>query len=481
VTLGLIFAAAAAGSLLASWLLVSRLERIGERLGLSEALLGIVAALAADAPEITAAIAALTSHQQRIGAGVVLGSNVFNLAALLGLGAVVAGRIGLHRRVVALSGSVALWVAAVCVLVVGGALAPLAGLILAAAGLTLYLVILGSGGRVRWLRPAWRAWLRSAVAEEEVELEDAIRPQPGRWPDVGAAAVALAVVVGASIVMERAAASLGRSAGIPEILTGGLVLAAVTSLPNAVAAVYLASRGRGAATLSTALNSNTLNVVAGLLLPGAVLGLGAYSGQAMLVTLWYAGLTLAVLLLCWRHNGLGRGSGATVIAAYAAFVGCAVSSGYVQDQSPAVIGGLSALSAAALAAALLPGRGRPGGAARSDASLLPRWTARQVWLASLLAVALAAAADAATGHRVVLIGLLVVGPCLALLSGRWLPTAATSGCACGLAVVLGWPDGIWATGTHLSFVAAIAVVAAVATGGAAMIDHARRLRAPDRR
>jgi hypothetical protein len=81
----------------------------------------------------------------------------------------------------------------------------------------------------------------------------------------------------------------------------------------------------------------------------------------------------------------------------------------------------------------------------------------------------------------VLIGLLVVGPCLALLSGRWLPTAATSGCACGLAVVLGWPDGIWATGTHLSFVAAIAVVAAVATGGAAMIDHARRPRAPDRR
>ena len=91
--------------MLTSWLLVSRLERIGEWLGLSEALLGIVAALAADAPEITAAITALTSHQQRIGAGVVLGSNVFNLAALLGLGAVVAGRIGLHRRVVVLSGS----------------------------------------------------------------------------------------------------------------------------------------------------------------------------------------------------------------------------------------------------------------------------------------------------------------------------------------------------------------------------------------
>ena len=44
------FAAGAVVSLATSWLLVSRLERVGERLGLSEALLGLGAALAADAP-----------------------------------------------------------------------------------------------------------------------------------------------------------------------------------------------------------------------------------------------------------------------------------------------------------------------------------------------------------------------------------------------------------------------------------------------
>ena len=49
------------------------------------------------------------------------------------------------------------------------------------------------------------------------------------------------------------------------------MLAAVTSLPNAVAAVYLARRGRAAATLSEALNSNTINVLAGLLLPAALI------------------------------------------------------------------------------------------------------------------------------------------------------------------------------------------------------------------
>ncbi len=88
-----VFLVAAAVSLSASYLVVTRLERIGERLGLSEALLGVLAALAGDAPEITAAVTALRMHQNKVGAGVIIGSNVFNLAALLGLGAVVAGRM----------------------------------------------------------------------------------------------------------------------------------------------------------------------------------------------------------------------------------------------------------------------------------------------------------------------------------------------------------------------------------------------------
>ena len=63
--------------------------------------------------------------------------------------------------------------------------------------------------------------------------------------------------------MERAATQLGASTASGSIVVGGLVLAAVTSLPNAVAAAYLAGRGRGAAVLSTSLNSNAFNVIAG--------------------------------------------------------------------------------------------------------------------------------------------------------------------------------------------------------------------------
>ena len=115
-----VFVVGAVVSLATSWVLVTRLERVGERLGFSEASLGMVAALAADTPEITASITAIAHHQQTVGAGVVLGSNVFNLAALLGLGAVAAGRINLHRKVVVLGGTVAVIVGVACLLSVGG-------------------------------------------------------------------------------------------------------------------------------------------------------------------------------------------------------------------------------------------------------------------------------------------------------------------------------------------------------------------------
>ena len=318
-----LFCAGVVVSLAASWLLVSRLERLGERAGFSEAWLGLVAALAADAPEITSAVTALSRGQASVGAGVVIGSNVFNLAALLGLAAVVAGWIGFHRRVVVLAGVPAVWVAVVCLLTVAAVVAPVGGLALTAVVLVPYVVVLGMRrARMERLRlPAgWVRWLVAAVHEEETELAEAIRPRRGTWHDAVAATAALVAVVGASTVMEVAATDAGRRYAVADIVTGGLVLAVVTSLPNAVSAVYLARRGRGAAVLSIALNSNAINVVAGLLIPACLAGLGPRSGQGTLVAAWYAGLTVLALALAFRGRGLGRLSGSVIIAGYLAFV-----------------------------------------------------------------------------------------------------------------------------------------------------------------
>jgi cation:H+ antiporter len=323
VALFLGFAAGAAVSLSTSWLLVTRLERIGERLGLTEGLLGVIAALAADAPEVTSAVTALVHHQQHVGAGVVIGSNAFNLAALLGLSAIVAGRIRLHRRVVVLGGVVGSWVATVCLLTVTGGVGALAGLLLCLLALVPYLILLGAG-RARLARtalaPRWERWLAIAVVEEEMELTTAIRPQRGRPLDAAVACLALLVVVGASVVMEQTASALGSRYHVPQIVTGGITLAAVTSLPNAVAAVYLAARGRGAATLSITLNSNALNVLAGLLIPGALIGLGPPASQITQIAVWYLALTAGSLVLAYHGRGLRRSSGTAIVLGYLAFV-----------------------------------------------------------------------------------------------------------------------------------------------------------------
>lgn len=309
-------------SLTASVLVVSRLERVGERLGLSEALLGLLAASAADGPEITASITAIAGGHGTIGVGVTLGSNVFNLAALLGLSAFIAGRIALHRRAVILEGALGILLALLSLAVVSGLVGPVVGIVLALVAFVPYVAYsaLPPASRPRVNLPGqWSTWLARALAEEESELADAIRPRRGEPRDAALVIVGVVVVVAASVAMEQTATSLGSEAGLPPIVIGGLILAAVTSLPNAVAAVYLASRGRGAATLSTAFNSNAINVIVGLLLPAAILGLGSASEDARFVALFYLGLTTGAVALALRQRGLDRRSGSVIIVAYLVF------------------------------------------------------------------------------------------------------------------------------------------------------------------
>jgi len=121
--------------------------------------------------------------------------------------------------------------------------------------------------------------------------------------------------------MEEAATNLGTGAGLAAIVVGGLILAGVTSLPNAVAAVYLASRGRGAATLSEAFNSNALNIIVGLLAPGAILGLADPSGASLFVATSFVIITTGTVVLALRGRGLDRRAGSIIIASYLVFAG----------------------------------------------------------------------------------------------------------------------------------------------------------------
>ncbi len=319
VVLGIGFVLAGVVSLVASSIFVIRLERIGARLHLSEAILGLVAALGADSPEITSSITALVNHQRGIAVGVVLGANVFNLAALLGLGALSAGRIALHRKVVILAGLPALLVAVMTTglehHVVG--IWPVA--IVLFATVIPYTAMLEFPRRVLsvfGLPPHAVEWVERAIAEDEDDLSTAIQPGVGSALDGYLALLMLALVVVASVVMERIASTIGTRGHLSSIVVGGIILAGVTSLPNAVAAIYLARHGRGAAALSTAMHSNMINVLAGLIIPSLFVGVGFATSTSSLLVLFYLCFTVSILVIAYWRKGLGRISGTVIVVAY---------------------------------------------------------------------------------------------------------------------------------------------------------------------
>jgi len=311
----LVLAAAFVVTVAASVVLARELDRIGERLGFSEALLGMVTALGADAPEIASAVAAVVAGHEDTGVGVVVGSNVFNLAALLGVSALIAGRVRIHRHGLLLNGGVAILVAIVGALVAMDLLSGGVGLILAVVVLTPYVVVSALHESARLRLPAS---LREAVAEEQRDARRDEFSPPATKFDALAVVPAFAAVVGGAYGMVVAAQSLGDRYDVSDIVLGALVLAALTSIPNLIAAVRLARHGRGAACVSEALNSNNANILVGLCVPALILGFGSASGLETFAALWMAGMTVVAVALGFG-GGLTRREGGAIVALYVVF------------------------------------------------------------------------------------------------------------------------------------------------------------------
>ncbi|HEX3732468.1 MAG TPA: hypothetical protein VHU91_06045 [Mycobacteriales bacterium] len=131
---------------------------------------------------------------------------------------------------------------------------------------------------------------------------------------------ALTAVVVGSIGMVQTSVRIGARLGISEVLIGTIVLAALTGVPNVLAAVRLARRRRGSAVVSEALNSNTLNLLLGLTVPAVVVGVASPTAATELSVWWLLGLTILTLLFTGYRGGLRRGEGLVVVALYGVFV-----------------------------------------------------------------------------------------------------------------------------------------------------------------
>lgn len=317
-----VFCASLAACLSASLVFGRRLDGVSEHFGASEGLHGILTALGADAPEIATAIAAVAASHGSLGVGVVVGSNVFNLAALLGLSAVVAGQVAVHRHGLVFNGTAALLVAGIATALVLGALDAIVAAILLVVVFGPYVALLSmSPARLPRIVP-WGSARHFLVAAVEEEVEDMRTggPAPSATRIDGVVLLlSLAVIVGSSVGMVQAATDLGNHWGVSDIVIGTLVLASLTSLPNVLTAVRLALHGRGAAVVSEALNSNSLNVLAGLALPSLVVSLTVTSGVERFSVWFLLGMTVLSIALAYSNHGLARSEGVLIALLYVPF------------------------------------------------------------------------------------------------------------------------------------------------------------------
>jgi cation:H+ antiporter len=309
-------------SLAASEVLVSALGHLGARLRLAAGLLGLLVALGADAPEISSAITALISGAKDVGVGVILGSNLFNLAALLGLSAVIAGRLPVHRVLIALDGGVALLATAVVAILLLARLVPALSLVLMAVVVVPYLVLVTVRPSLIQRLPLPGPLRRAAMGVGRTVHKES-EPNAALGPVSVAAwwiAPAVAAIVGGSYAMVQAALVLGDRWHLSGALLGTVVLAALTSLPNAYAAVRLALRGNGPAVVSEAFNSNTINLVAGISIPALFIGGVSTAAGAGADLGWLLTMTVAAIGLGWIYGGLARTGGLVLLGIYLAFL-----------------------------------------------------------------------------------------------------------------------------------------------------------------
>lgn len=283
--------------LAASELMVRQLFSVGESVGgFPDSILGFLVALAADAPEISTAIVALIGGSQAIGIGVVEGSNIYNLAGLLGLSALVAGPLLVDKVHLMREGSVNIAVTGVIVaLVIASGLVRVPLALLAITVSIVFFLVHASGAR----HPRSD---RSALL-----------------PLVLAFGLTL-ILIGMSFLLVHSVEALIRELHLPTASISLVALPIATSLPNTWAAVSLARRGMATAAISTAFSSNLINLSIGVGLLSLFINIRAVHLAAVFDGPFLLGMTTVTVVLLATAGRLGHLEGIVIVSMYVVFL-----------------------------------------------------------------------------------------------------------------------------------------------------------------
>ncbi|HEX9631326.1 MAG TPA: calcium/sodium antiporter [Gemmatimonadales bacterium] len=272
-----------------------------------------IVAMGTSAPELAASLTAALRGSSDVAIGNVVGSNIINVALIVGLAAVVLP-IAVHLSAVRLEWPVMLGFSAAGIAMAwDGTISRLDGAILL-AGLVAFTGIL--------IRAAQRGWAApdAQVLTSEV---DALTVRPVRHLvllDVGLVLGGVVLLVIGAQLLVRGAVSIAQVAGLSERVIGLTIVAAGTSLPELATSLVAARRGQAEIALANVLGSNIFNL-------GAILGIVALvQPQAVApeigADLWWM-LAYAIVLfpIMWTDMRITRLEGGLLLGSYGVYLG----------------------------------------------------------------------------------------------------------------------------------------------------------------
>ncbi|WP_058365900.1 calcium/sodium antiporter [Haloparvum sedimenti] len=295
--------AVVAATILGLWVgaraLVDAVVRLARRFGVAELTIGLtVVAMGTSTPELVVTTDAALAGLGDIAVGNVVGSNVYNLAFILGavslLRVIPVERSLVHRDGAALVASTLL---AFAVLFDRTVTRP-EGLLLALAFLAYTAYLLYDERSGTSIETEYPASHRSDADRTAFRGRDALLLVGG-----------LAVVLVSGHFMVEAASALARSAGLSDWVIGGTLVAAGTSTPEFAVSLVAMRQGHVGMSVGNVVGSNVFNAL-GILGLAAALRPLSVSGAAIETTVWLTAVAVLMVAALWSGRRLSRVEGA---------------------------------------------------------------------------------------------------------------------------------------------------------------------------
>lgn len=283
--------------------LVRGAAQLAKHLGLSPFAIGVtVVAFGTSAPELFACVGAAVQGETGLAIGNVLGSNIANIALILGIGGLIVP-IGVHRRVRLVEIPLMVLVTAgTIVILLDGVVTRIEGGLLL-GGLIAYIVYI----------------VRAHKEDIEHGADDAIAKIKPVWIDVGYVALGIAGLGLGAKVLVYGATDLAESIGISAGVIGTTIVAFGTSVPELAATIRAAMSKQSDMAVGNIVGSNVFNLLSVLGVTALVRPLSIDSSMHWHL---YAMLGVAMLLMVWVlvRPIIARGAGVILLVVYLAYL-----------------------------------------------------------------------------------------------------------------------------------------------------------------